>query len=288
MMKSPQPQTQQAQQTQKAAHDAESVIAQHRDTLKELFPLSDIQPTRKKKIAASATPVLMLALLAAGLLWLDPTYRSEHYASAIGQRQHIQLADGSEITLNTNTSLEVSWHLRSRRVQLPQGQAMFHVAKATYRPFIVSAAHSETRVLGTRFEVYHQNEQVAVTVAEGQVRVTSKAADGLTGTTLTASQQVRIDNDGRMHAAETIDPSLSMSWLDGKLVFSQTPLQQVIAEIQRYRTEPIRLQAGKATRLKLSGTFSIDNTDKLLQLLPDILPVRLEQQADGSLLISAK
>lgn len=278
MLKSPAPHT--------PPHDAEAVIAQHRESLKELFPLPPVQPPRKKKTTASVT--LLLALLAAGLVWLDPAYRSEHYATTIGQRQSIQLADGSELTLNTNTSLEVSWHLRSRRVNLPQGQAMFHVAKANFRPFLVSAANSETRVLGTRFEVYREQAQVTVTVAEGTVRVISKAAAGWNGTTLTASQQVRIDGDGQMHAVQQIDPSLSMSWMDGKLVFAQTPLQQVIDEIQRYRTAPIQLQAGKTSQFKLSGTFSIDNTDQLLQLLPDILPVRLEQQPDGSLLISTR
>ncbi|MBL8505119.1 MAG: FecR domain-containing protein [Methylobacillus glycogenes] len=283
MMKSPQP------HTPPPSHDTEAVIAQHRETLKELFPLPQVQPPRKKKTPASIT--LVLALLAAGLVWLDPAYRSEQYATAIGQRQFIQLADGSELTLNTNTRLEVSWHLRSRRVNLPQGQAMFHVAKANFRPFVVIAANSETRVLGTRFDVYHEDQQahkqVTVSVAEGTVRVTSKAADGLNGTTLTASQQVKIDGDGHMHAPIAIDPSISMSWMNGKLVFAQTPLQQVIAEIQRYRTAPIQLQ-GKTAQLKLSGTFAIDNTDKLLQLLPDILPVRLEPQPDGSLLISSR
>lgn len=270
----------------KEQHSAEDALAQHRDTLKELFPLPEIKKPRKKKTAANAT--LLLAMIAAGLLWLDPAYRSEQHATVIGQRADITLADGSKLTLNTDTQLEVSWHLRSRRVALRQGQALFSVAKAAYRPFTVAAGKADIRVVGTVFDVYRQQDHVTVTVEEGKVQVTSKAASGHMRTMLTANQQITMSADGALQPAHDINPANSLAWRDGKLVFEQTPLSQAIAEIQRYRREPIRLQSAALGKLRFSGVFAIDNTDKLLQLLPDILPVKVKQQKDGSLLVSEK
>ncbi|MFJ5445935.1 FecR family protein [Methylobacillus methanolivorans] len=270
----------------KEQHSAEDALAQHRDTLKELFPLPVIKKSRKKKTAANA--MLLLAMIATGLLWLDPAYRSEQHATVIGQRADITLADGSKLTLNTDTQLEVSWHLRSRRVALHRGQALFAVAKATYRPFTVAAGKAHIKVVGTVFDVYHHPDHVTVTVEEGKVQVTSKATAGYLRNMLTANQQITISADGNLHAVNVIQPTSSLAWRDGKLVFEQTTLAQAIADIQRYRREPIRLQSAALGRLKFSGVFSIDNTDALLQLLPAILPIKVNPQSDGSLLISEK
>ncbi|MDR5170620.1 FecR family protein [Methylobacillus flagellatus] len=270
----------------KEQHSAEDALAQHRDTLKELFPLPEIKKPRKKKTAANAT--LLLAMIAAGLLWLDPAYRSEQHATVIGQRADITLADDSKLTLNTDTQVEVSWHLRSRRVALHQGQALFSVAKAIYRPFTVAAGKADIKVVGTVFDVYRHPDHVTVTVEEGKVQVTSKAASGYMRTMLTANQQATISADGTLQPARDVNPASSLAWREGKLVFEQTPLSQAIAEIQRYRRGLIHLQAPALGNLRFSGVFAIDNTDKLLQLLPDILPVNVEEQEDGSLLISKK
>lgn len=267
--------------------NTEDALSQHRETLKELFPLPVIkQPRKKKSVARHAS--LLIALLALGLLWLDPAYKTEHYATLIGQRAELALADGSHLTLNTNTQLDVSWHLRSRRVALHRGQALFAVAKATYRPFTVAAGKAHIKVVGTVFDVYHHPDHVTVTVEEGKVQVTSKAAAGYLRNMLTANQQITISADGNLHPVNVIQPTSSLAWRDGKLVFEQITLAQAIADIQRYRREPIRLQSAALGRLKFSGVFSIDNTDALLQLLPAILPIKVNPQSDGSLLISEK
>ncbi len=267
--------------------NTEDTLIQHRETLKELFPLPVIKKPRKKKTLARHAP-LVLSILTAGLLWLDPAYKTEQHATIIGQRAEVALADGSKLTLNTNTQLEVSWHLRSRRVTLHQGQALFTVAKATYRPFTVVADQANIRVVGTIFDVYRHPDHVTVTVEEGKVQVTSKAPTGYMRTTINPNQQVTISANGNLQPAHNINAASSLMWRDGKLVFEQATLTQAITEIQRYRHESIHLQSAALGQLKFSGVFATDDTDTLLQLLPDILPVTIREQADGSLLISKK
>ncbi|MGH8447147.1 MAG: hypothetical protein ACREVL_17905, partial [Solimonas sp.] len=75
---------------------------------------------------------------------------------------------------------------------------------------------------------------------------------------------------------------------DGRLVFDRTPLREVLAELQRYRTAPLRLADAQIGGLRVSGVFAVDRGDALLDLLPRILPVTVERAADGSVRVSGR
>ncbi|MGH8443839.1 MAG: FecR domain-containing protein, partial [Solimonas sp.] len=110
---------------------AEQALQRHRDALRERFPLPDADALapRPRRLPKKTVLGALAVLLAAGALWsADPAYRREHYETAVGARQAVALADGSTLTLNTGTRLDVSWHLRSRRVALLRGEALFDVA----------------------------------------------------------------------------------------------------------------------------------------------------------------
>jgi len=71
-------------------------------------------------------------------------------------------------------------------------------------------------------------------------------------------------------------------------VFDNATLADVVAEVSRYRTQPLRVAPGKVAQLRLSSTFSTDDTDALLRALPSILPVAVKSHEDGSREIIAK
>ena len=71
-------------------------------------------------------------------------------------------------------------------------------------------------------------------------------------------------------------------------MFDNATLAEVVAEVSRYRTEPLRVAPGKVAQLRLSSTFSSDDTDALLRALPSILPVAIKAHEDGSREIIAK
>lgn len=261
--------------------EEDQAIAQLRDELKQRFPMP-VPPPRKKRANATRVGLLAVALLA-GVAWFDPVYRSEHYLTQVGERQALALADGSRVVLDGASELSVTWHLLSRRTELHRGQALFDVAPRVYRPFLVEAGQASIRVVGTRFNVDRQAREVRVSVAEGRVAVRA----GEASSTLEAGQQVRVGS-GRLGSVAAVDGSSVGAWRSGQLVFERTPLSEVLATLQRYQDQPVHLQDPGLGALPVSGVFDSAHVERLLALLPSILPVRLDKAADGSVLVSPR
>lgn len=255
----------------------EEALARHRDELRKRFPLPSPTPRKPRKALAT---VLLLAMLVAGGAWFDPAYRSEAYSTVIGERQVVTLADGSRITLDSNTQVKVAWHVRTRRVQLESGQALFNVSKTLVRPFEVSAGAAQVKVLGTLFSVNKLTDAVRVTLIRGVVDVNSLAQPGRT-VQLIAGQQVDV-RQNQVQQPIKVDGEAVIAWKDSRLIFERTPLAEALQQIQRYRTAPILLADPDLGSLPISGVFDNRNVEALLQLLPSILPLSLNTDADGT------
>lgn len=258
--------------------EEDQVIARLREELKQRFPMPDPKP-RNKRTRILGAGLLSLAVLAT-LAWLDPAYRSEHYLTRVGERQTLNLADGTVVTLDAASEVAVSWHLFSRRSELQRGQALFKVAPRVYRPWLVDAGQASVRVVGTRFNVDRHASEVRVSVAEGRVAVAAGGAER----ELLPGQQVRASNAG-LGALVAVDANAVGAWQGGQLVFQRTPLGEVLDTIGRYQDRPVRLQDARLATLPVSGVFDSAHVERLLALLPSILPVQLGKGADGSVLI---
>lgn len=261
----------------------DEAIARFREDLKQRFPLPTPTPAKNKRNAGKTLGLVLLAL-AAGVAWTDPAYRSEHFASQVGQRQALQLADGTHVLLDSNTQLTISWHLRSRQVELKAGQALFEVSPMVYRPFLVDAGLAVVRVVGTRFNVRRQEQGVQVTVAEGKVAVRALATGAVAS--LEPGQQLQLHKGQDAHVRR-VDVDDVTAWQQSRLVFESTPLEEVIDTLQRYHRQPIRLMDPGLARLPVSGVFDSARVDRLLALLPGILPLSVSTAADGSVWIDA-
>lgn len=261
----------------------DEAIARVREDLKQRFPLPPPTPAKNKRPAGKPLGLLLLAIVA-GVAWIDPAYRSEHVASQVGQRQALLLADGTQVLLDSNTEMTISWHLRSRQVELKAGQALFEVSPMVYRPFLVDAGLAVVRVVGTRFNVRRQEQDVQVTVAEGRVAVRAAATGAVAA--LEPGQQLRV-HKGQEARLGRVDVDDVTAWQQSRLVFESTPLEDVIDTLQRYHRQPIRLMDPRLARLPVSGVFDSGHVDRLLALLPGILPVRVSTATDGSVLIDS-
>lgn len=275
--------------TATAAFDA--ALEAEREALRVLFPLPPARTAprsadRKRPLRNGAVVALVLSTTMAALIWADPAWRTEHHATTVGERRDVLLADGSTLTLDTATTLDVAWHLRSRRVTLQRGQARFAVAPSTLRPFEVAAADARIRVVGTVFDVYRHRERVRVTVLQGRVEVRNAVRsphESNATMLLVPGQQWQSDGTHAPSAPQWVDLAHANAWQQGRLVFDRTPLREALADIQRYRPLPIRLRDdGHLGGHAVSGVFETTRTDQLLDLLPRIVPVRVKQQADGS------
>lgn len=263
----------------------DEALGRHREELKQLFPMPPTRPAPSKAVK-SAGITLALAIAFAALAWLNPAYKSERFATAIGERRAVLLGDGSNLLLDSGTHLDISWRLLSREVDLRAGQALFDVSSAVYRPFVVSAGQAKVEVLGTLFNVRRlDNDAVRVTLARGRVDVAAAATQA--PVTLRPGQQVD-SIGGRLTPVAKADVSRAMAWKEDRIVFEQTPLDEAVSLLRHYRKAPIELSDPSLGALKVTGVFEAHNVDLLLDLLPSILPVAVLQQEDGSVRIQRK
>ncbi len=261
----------------------EALISSSREALKSHFPLP---PRRSRPISANrkTRPASIAAcLLGACALWLlDPTYHHERFASLPDSRQEILLSDGTRLDLDYSSTVTVRWRLRTREVELHTGRVLFSVAPTRLRPFEVLADDIKVRVLGTRFDVRRQTGDVTVNVAEGLVSVQAKQ----TAHELKAGQGIsRLA--GELSRIQAIEPDSVLGWREGRLYFADTPLVDALAEFHPQLQHPVRI-LGTAKTLAVSGVFDSQKGEDFLALLPEILPISIKPQADGSLEIRAK
>lgn len=280
--------------TGEASAAAGDALQPFKEALRERFPSREAllaegraqtlrqqqRQSRNKRLAASG---LALALLAAVVV-ADPAWHVAELRTAVGERLVVNLADGSRVTLNTGTVLRVEQRLRSRRFELAGGQAFFSVAHGP-RPFIVRSGEVAVRDIGTAFDVHRLDaEQLRVGVTEGSVEITRP---GSAPRIARAGELVQAGN-GRIDTPQPVTLARVEAWQRGKLMFDGTPLREALAEIQRYRKAPITLEDAAAGGLRLSGEYDIAGMERLLDTLPQVLPVRVSRAADGAISVASR
>ncbi|MCY0854398.1 FecR family protein [Cupriavidus sp. D39] len=251
---------------------------------------------RRSRPALHAAMLASLCAVAVGAAWLvrqqaapgpatyaasDASHYTASFSTAPGERRRVTLPDGSVVELNTRTRLSVRFEPGQRTVTLADGEAMFEVAHASERPFVVDAGSGTVTVTGTRFDVRRDGAEVAVAVESGSVGVQGRSA-APSAARLSAGLGTRIAADGRVAPAAAVDLGATMAWREGKLLFKDQPLSLVAAEVSRYRRSPVRISDAGTGALRLSSVFRADDTDALLAALPQFLPVGVRTLADGS------
>ena len=223
------------------------------------------------------------------------------FSTKIGQHRPLALSDGSRTELNADSSLRVAFRPDRRLVFLDHGEGLFIVAKDKARPFEVVAGDTTIRAVGTRFLVQrHDDGRVEVTVYEGVVEVTQRGHGQLHGATSSASEaapepmrlgvgQVAISGADQTLVALAGDKAMGrkLAWQQGRLEFDQTPLSDVLEEVNRYSDRPIRLAGDTLQGVRVSGSFATQNTGVFLRSLEQGFGLEVQRTNDGWLLSKA-
>jgi transmembrane sensor len=224
------------------------------------------------------------------LAWLKGDTRdpvSQSYATKTGDRLTIALSDGSQVTLNTATRLDVTFSQKARTVRLSRGQALFEVAKDASRPFVVQTESRRFIAVGTAFDVRLYGEQIKVTMLEGTVRAESVETGSPIRTTVTAGEQLVT----RPHAEDLvkrIDPERETSWRHGQVIFDNTPLSEAIDELNRYSSIRIELADPKLADLRLSGTFATGGTGSFVEAVTGYFPIQIDHTDARTVTLKAR
>lgn len=213
-------------------------------------------------------------LLAIGLSYF-PDYLHHplaDYRTLIGEQNTVHLADGSTVYLNTDTAVDVSLTEHERRIALLQGEAEFEVAHDSTRPFRVIAGRTSTEAVGTRFTVRYADSAGEVTLLEGRVRTIHATDRG--NMIIKPGERLAFDED-RLGEVSSADPSIADAWRRGRLVMNFAPLQDVVAEINRYRRGRVILLEPVLAQSKIHVSIELEHIDDWLDALDGALPVRV-------------
>ncbi|MGF6093239.1 FecR domain-containing protein [Pseudomonas sp. 18175] len=201
-----------------------------------------------------------------GNAWAD-------YRTRVGERRRIELADGTQVDLNTHTSIDVVFDANQRLIRLREGEVLIRTGKSSGQtPFYVETRQGRVQALGTRFTVRQLSDATRVGVLEDRVSV-SPADQPDHVRMLNAGESVDFDrqNVGVNHPYR----GSQAAWVEGQLIVLDARLGDVIDDLARYRTGVLQCDPASA-RLRVSGTFRLDSTDAVLANLQATLPIQVK------------
>jgi transmembrane sensor len=226
--------------------------------------------------------------------------------TAVGEQRRIQLSDGSDVFLNTNTKLRMKMMATQRVIFLDRGQAFFEVAKNVDRPFRVFAGRTEVRALGTAFEVSRIGNGVQVTLEEGKVAIfrgDDGSSEPLSAPTMTSQDASSRETSERLAvlmpgeraviksnepiAIGTVDLTKTQAWRYGRMILDNAPLGDVITDLNRYGGVQIILADPNLASIRVSGVFHTGRPEDFVESVTAAFPVKIARKDEQTIVLKS-
>jgi transmembrane sensor len=236
-------------------------------------------PSLASRRALLAGVGLLAVTGGSALFWRSAS--AKVYETDVGEQKHVALDDGSQLFLDAQTRISVSFSETERTVDMQYGRANFRVVPDLKRPFIVEAA--EHRIVATRcnFDVRCEDGQVQVVLIHGEADVKSSAAGRGQGERLKAGERLVASND--IEKRDKPDLSHVLAWQTGYEMFDKEDLAQAVEEMNRYSTAKLAVDPSVAG-LKVSGMYRVGDNGAFARSLAKLLPIALRQSGDTLIL----
>jgi transmembrane sensor len=249
-----------------------------------------------KKIAA----VLLIPLVLGNLLYFsfcaknysknqEPIY-NELFA-AFGTRSALKLSDGTSVWLNSGSSIKYpDRFIGNNRTVFLKGEAYFEVESDLNKPFIVETSSLSVKATGTKFNVsgYASDDEAEVTLVSGKVEVSlTDDKKNIKSSKLDINQHFSFNKVNGTTSIINEDTYKYISWKDGKLVFRNEPLSQVVKKMSQVFNIDIELQGSSLQDFSYRATFQDESLAEILKLLKmsspiDYIDVKRDPLPDGS------
>ncbi len=254
----------------------------------EANEFADETVPRKSEWSTLAASLLVIVGAFVHLAFGTPSALHE---TEIGEIQTISLEDGSRIELNARSSIQVRVDDARREIRLSEGEAVFHVEEDE-RPFVVRTDLATISAVGTQFSVRKDSSLVEISVIDGLVSVAATNTDrALTEyesdllmrftdeiALLGAGQRLELTRESKRFKTVTEDVlDDDLSWRNGEVVFSDTPLVTAIREMRRYNGSGIFIGDPVLNSLRISGRFPTNDTDSFLSLLDEEYDISIDR-----------
>jgi transmembrane sensor len=233
---------------------------------------------------------------------LEPVIDAAAYETAIGGISTIEVADGSVITLNTDSRAIVDFSTQRRIVQLERGEIHIDVAHDPTRPLSVIAAGRIVQAVGTSFSVrIDDSQRVEVLVADGRVQIgvrepstadtdQSGRPNELANQSFLITQAERVVLNSGEETVEVLEPEeieVQLSWRNGNLIFRGESLATAVAEVGRYTPVEFVIVDEDLRRVRVAGLFKAGDVSGFLSSLEANFDIVYERTDDETILLSA-
>ncbi|EIK95369.1 putative regulatory protein [Pseudomonas sp. M47T1] len=220
-------------------------------------------------------PMAAVAVILVGVFTFTnlPLRLEADHLTVVGERQRLELDDGSKVLLNTNTAFSSHIDKVQREARLYQGEAFFQVNGSRQQPLELQAGPVRATVRDTDFAVRLLDGVAQVQVQRGNVDL---LGGGDARVRLSAGDSIRIGPKGfgqRQH----LDAQKDLAWVQGRLVFENCPLSQVLDELRRYYPGWIVNTNEQLAKVEVTGNYRLENPLDVVRSLAHITSASMRE-----------
>jgi len=239
---------------------------------------------RKSIIVKWSIAASILLFLSIGLWFFQDSIIYTTYRTAYGEVKSFVLTDGTQVTLNANSSFRVPrWGFGDgkREVYLT-GEADFSVThSSTNQKFIVKTDKNfEVVVLGTEFSVFARPRGANIVLKKGKVLVNYKEGKIAKQLIMKPGELVTFNKNNKALLKPVIQPSIFSLWKEKRFVFDETQLSDVAQMLEETYGLKVTINNRELAERKIMGSFRAENVDELLHTISELLDINVIRQED--------
>ena len=210
------------------------------------------------------------------------TVLNNHLVIPKGRTYRLHLEDGSRIWLNSESELIYpEQFIGDKREVTLIGEAFFEVALNPEKPFFVKTKGIEIIVLGTSFNVscYGKENTISTTLVEGSVSIHTEQGEKQI---ITPSEQFTYNKKNHLTNIQTVNTELYTSWINGKYIFKDATLEEIIDKLQRWHDIYPNYMEEELKSKRFSITIDRQSTlDQILEVISFTSDVKLEKAGNS-------
>lgn len=226
------------------------------------------------RLRAHWKPLATAAVLLVGLFTFGnlPIRLQADHLTVVGERQRLELSGGTKVLLNTDSAFSSERRNGHDVARLLQGEAYFQVAGGE-PPLEVLAGPLRAQVRDTDFAVRYLDGQAQVRVQRGDVDLQAPSDQRIR---LSAGDTISVGPKG-FGQRQRRDMRKELAWIDGRLVFENCPLSEVLAEVRRYYPGWIINRNRQLDQVAVTGNYRLDQPLQTLRALAQITSAKLHE-----------
>ena len=197
-----------------------------------------------------------------------------------GAKTNFELPDGSHIWLNDGSKIKYpsQFEGNQREVKLEEGEAFFSIAKDESKPFIVSNRNASVKVTGTTFNIraYPEDELFEATLNTGKIEleIHQSTVAGRQKLLMKPGEQISVHTITGKIENKMVDANAFNAWINGKLLFRDTPFDEAIRKLDRWYNADIQLITPELKNILITATFKEEKLSQALELLSFATPIK--------------